>query len=152
MKNLLVIFIGFILISACNSPTSKMESDSNLESKLKGTVLSDTNSIIMKELTEFDWDSLLILTPYAIPEALEKSYNVNLKPIYEVGIDYRDDICLLIFFKNREIINYVEYPRYPGDFSGATIRMVGKEDAVYEIVITEEKSTDGNDWIRLKHK
>ena len=82
MKKLLVIFIGLILISACNSPTSKMESDINLETKLRETVLSDKDSFIMKELTEFDWDSLLILTPYAIPEAFEKSYNINLKPIY----------------------------------------------------------------------
>jgi len=116
MKKLLVIFIGLILISACNSPTSKMESDSNLETKLRETVLSDKDSFIMKELTEFDWDSLLI------------------------------------FFKNREIICYVENPRYPGDYSGDTIRMIGKENAIYEIVITDEKSTDGNDWIRLKLK
>lgn len=46
----------------------------------------------------------------------------------------------------------IEYPRYPGDFADNKIEFIRRNDAVFDIVVTDQKSIDGNGWIELRKR
>lgn len=59
-----------ILILSCNQ---KLESDQFLENSIREKVLSGDKTIDLNEIADFNWDSLIILTPYSNPEILRKN-------------------------------------------------------------------------------
>ena len=151
MKNFPLIIILAISIISCSGP-EKLESDKSLENSIRQNVLSGKEILNFTELTQFKWDSLIILTPYSDPESLSDKFNVDFSPVEHAGIQHRDDINLIIFFDGGAPTKIVEYPRYPGDFANNEIRFVKRDEAKYNIVVTDQLSTGGEKWINVIKK
>ncbi|RDV15410.1 hypothetical protein DXT99_10165 [Pontibacter diazotrophicus] len=151
MKNFSLIVILTMFTLSCSGP-EKLESDKSLENSIQQNVSSGQETLDFNELTQFKWDSLIILTPYSNPESLADKFDVNFSSIEHAGIQSRDDINLIIFFDEGEPIRMVEYPRYPGDFANNEIRFVRRNEAIYNIVVTDQLSTGGDKWINVIKK
>lgn len=123
--------------------------DKDLEDKIKKSVASGGKVLDLAVVTDFDWDSLLIITPYANFDDTEKVLNIDLGRTKHSRIESRDDINQLIFYKGREPVKMVEYPRHYGDFANNEIRFIGRDSAKFDIVVTMAKET-GADWVTLK--
>ncbi|MGD8782670.1 MAG: hypothetical protein PVH88_27405 [Ignavibacteria bacterium] len=145
----IIFFIFFI--SACNF-TERIRSDEQLKTKIEEVVLSGEETLNFNDITEFDWNNLVIFTPYSSIEKYGSIFNIDVKPILYTGMSYRDDVCLLVFLKNNKIINVVEYPRYPGDFSNNEIKKIGSEEAEFEIKENGDKTRSGKSWIVVQLK
>ncbi len=148
-KNLILI----VLLISC-SGNKKLESDPILVQRLQRQVKSGQPILNLGQLTEFQWDSLLILTPYSQVDIIEKRLSIDLSKIKPSKIEFNDGINQLIFFHNGFAVKMIEYPRYPGDFDNEQnrIKFIRKDQATFDIIITDKKASDGRDWIELKKK
>ena len=99
-KIILLIFIA--ILSSCNS-FFQLNSDKELTYKINSEYLKENKPIDLTKITDFEWDNYIILTPYSIPEEVEKKYNVDLSNIsqYETVDDSK---TILVFIKNKKSI------------------------------------------------
>ncbi len=79
---------------SCNQH-NKLESDNFLEDSIRKQVLSGQQTLNLKEIAEFKWDSLIILTPYSDPKTLSEQLKVDFSNVEHAGIQFRDDINLI---------------------------------------------------------
>ncbi len=148
MRSSLIIILILFTIQSC----SKLKNDEQLELKIKEVVLSGKDELILKDLTNFEWDNLLILTPYSSIATFEEKLKINLTKVQDVGIESRDDITQLIFVLDKKPVRTITYPRYPGDFVEREIKLIPKDKAVFKIIVTQQVNSNGDKWIKLERK
>ena len=71
-------------------------------------------------------------------------------PISHVGIEHRDDICLIVFFENETINNQVEYPRGSGDFSNNGVEFIKSGKAIFKIRNSHQVTLGGMELILVE--
>lgn len=86
----------------------QLENDKNLAEKIKKEIYKDNHNFHFSSLTNFDWDSLIILGPYTSIEDIEKEFELDLNNINQNGIAYTDYFNLIVFLKNNRSIKIVE--------------------------------------------
>jgi len=147
--NNLILIATLIGLFSCGQ-SERLNTDSELDEKIKEVVTSGQRTLDLRKLTDFEWDSLLILTPYVNSDKIEEEFKINLSRTKHSGIESRDDINQLIFFDNGEPVDMVECPRHPGDFSKNKVEFIKRDNAVFDIIITTQKTAGGDDWIELR--
>jgi len=147
--NKIIFILSSITFVACEQVTT-LKSDNELKEIIKEKVLSGQESLDLKTLTDFQWDSLIILTPYENYDEIENQYNIDLSQVMHSNIESRDDISQLIFFREGRAIRMVEYPRFPGDFSTNNVEFIERDSAIFDIVHTKEKTVNGDVWVKLR--
>jgi hypothetical protein len=140
--------LTLLVISSCGQK-ELLNTDKKIENKIKTAVTSGQKTLDLKTITDFTWDSLLIITPYANYDEIEKDLNIDLSKIKHSNIESRDDINQLIFYYNGEPFKMIEYPRYPGDFADNKVEFIQKDGSVFDIQVTKQKTVSGDDWIKL---
>lgn len=120
-----------ILISGCD--TSFMAENPDLEKSFKEYVHEDT--LILSDITDFDWDVVFIMEPYTPYETILNEHGISNKKI-ETNIESLDDIILIIFCKDKQIVQYCNLPRYLFDEYFITSKKE-KKDAIF--IINNEK-------------
>ncbi|MEX0998234.1 MAG: hypothetical protein WDZ45_14370 [Flavobacteriaceae bacterium] len=146
--NKIIFILSLLVFVACKQET-KLNSDNELKEIIKKKVTSGQKSLDLRKITEFQWDSLIILTPYINYDKIETQFNTNLSQVRHTSIQSRDDISQLIFFKDGEPIKMIEYPRFPGDFATNKVEFIKRDNAKFDIVITNEKTIGGDYVIKL---
>jgi hypothetical protein len=145
-----LIFLAILFVFSSCEQAERLNTDIELEEKIKESVTSGQTTLDLGKLAAFDWDSLLILTPYVDPDKLEEEFGINLSRTKHSMIQSRDDINQLIFFDNRKPVDMVEYPRYPGDFSKNKVQFIERDSSIFDIIVTTRKTDEGDYWIELK--
>jgi hypothetical protein len=130
--------------------SGKLDTDADLKEKIEEGVASGQRTLDLGRFTDFEWDSLLILTPYVNSDEMEEQFRINLSRTKHSGIESRDDINQLIFFDKGEPVNMVEYPRHHGDFSKNNVKFIQRDSAVFDITMTAKETIGGDDWIELR--
>jgi len=95
----------------------------NFEDKLKTSIKNQIEKkgkarIVIKDLTDFDWDYFFCVSPYSELSRVENITNIDVSILKKTRIRYRDDINVLVFIKSDKITKYIEFPIYFGDFMG----------------------------------
>jgi len=133
MKKIIGIGILFFSIISCGY-LFQLENDEILTEKIETELNSKNNKVDFAKVTDFEWDSLIILGPYSQVENIEEELNLNLTNIRQNGIEYSDYYDLVVFLKDKKSVKIIELKRAmsPG-----------------RIVIDKDKSTfiKGNDGI-----
>ncbi|MBU7591170.1 hypothetical protein FVO58_01200 [Metabacillus halosaccharovorans] len=80
----------------------------------------NNTEISINSLADFDWDKGFLITPYSTQEGIDEQLGVHFKD--PSNIDWRDDIFLLVFMKDDEVVQYVEIDR-----QGAYFKLGEKE-------------------------
>lgn len=81
-------------------------------------IVADTSHhiIALDALTTFTWEKAYLFTPYSTQESMAEQLGIkNFKDPSD--LDYRDDIYLLVFVQDDQVIQYVEIERQGEDFS-----------------------------------
>ena len=94
---------------------NRASEDTVLAMKILEQAESGSTEIALSTLTDFDWEKAAVYGPYTTVDVIEESLNVKFKGSTQ-GIDYREDIFLLVFAKGNHAIKTVELSRRVGDY------------------------------------
>lgn len=112
---------------------------------------SDNSSPIrLKDLTDFPWDRVHIFTPYQATETIDENLGYVWQPARSIGLYQRDDVNLLVFTNNGQVVFYVKHERHLGDFKGNYKKGgYSSDEAIFQVVEWGTHS-QGRPWLRLK--
>ena len=110
MKKAIVIGVLFLSIISCGY-LFQLKNDEKLAEKIEKELNSENGAIDFAKMTDFDWDSLIILGPYTTIENIEKEFDLNLANIRQNGIHYSDYYDLFVFIKDKKSVKIVELKR-----------------------------------------
>ncbi len=105
-----------IITLGCNSHSKSELIFKNKLGEIIHSAKSDTISIKMAELVEFEWDYFLVIPPYTIIDRLEDEMMIDLEKVKRTQIQYREDINVLCFIKNDKLVDCFIQPFHPIDF------------------------------------
>jgi len=105
-----IIGILFLSIISCGY-LFQLENDEKLAKKIETELNSENVTVDFAKMTDFDWDSLIILGPYTTIENVEEEFNLNLANIKQNGIHYTDYYYLVVFIKNKKSVKIIELNR-----------------------------------------
>ncbi len=101
----------------------------------------------LERLQVVDWDKLYIFGPYTPTNDIEQKIGAISVTVKEIDIEARDDINLLVFMLQSEVIVVVPYPRQKVDFSRvASGTPIFKEKSFFTIV----ESADEKEWFYVE--
>lgn len=158
MKTCLItgfIAINLLFLSFCTD--DKCQSNDVLKARLESAILaakpdSKESVVNFHQLTNFDWDELLIISPYGLVDSLAKE-GIEADCINQTNIAQRDDICVLAFLKNKKLVNHIVYPRWPGDFSEIKgengYKRFSRKNTRFLVKSTNEKTNSGKPFLRI---
>lgn len=153
----LTLFFSIIVLNSCNPSKieSKLESDKVLESKFE--ILTQnarkTNTTIifrLDTLTNFSWDTAVILTPYFNIGRLENNIKVDLTEIKNTKISNDEVSNVIAFIRNGKLINFIDLPRGKGDFSSDTSTIYTQNNCIFELIATDHKFQSGQSIVTIK--
>lgn len=118
-------FLLCCLTSSCFFIEEKCQ-DINLEERIN-YLIQDKNSglatIRLDTINSFEWNSLLVLQPYAQLDQAENRYGVSLSCVSK-SIQSFDNIITISFLNNKECVSYIELYR--------TFRLIDEKKVLYE--------------------
>lgn len=153
------LFLAAILPS-CNSSSESSDEiyvDHELENRLEQLTeigRYDTVRIMFRldTLTDYSWDTLIIVTPYYPIEEIEQQTKVDLAAIKNTGIENDEASNVLAFVKNGQLISYVDLPRPKGDFASNSdsLIIVTPENSTFVLERTEKYFVSGQAVVKIK--
>ena len=113
LKKIIIFLLICISLIACSQQD---ERDTDLEAAMYSVVKDDNNTKIpLSELTAFSWDKAFLFTSYTPSENIEKKLGTKFKD--KSNIEMREDIYLLVFLEEGEVVKYAELDRQGLSFS-----------------------------------
>ncbi len=76
---------------------------------------TDEIELDFEELFDFKWDKVYVFKPYTPIDEVNKQLGFTWLGAKSTGIDYRDDVNLIVFVENNQVAQYIELPRSYGD-------------------------------------
>jgi len=89
----------------------------SLAAAISQTYSGDLSIVDFSVLTNFSWDRLYVFGPYTTSKMIDKSLGRFWFGSRFTTIESNDRISLLVFTKNGHVVQYLEFPRWQGDFS-----------------------------------
>lgn len=83
---------------------------------------SEHTSVDLASAVPGNWDRVCILGPYSDDAAAAQTLGFKWPAETLTDIEFNDGISLLVFVRDRTVVNYVEHPRRSGDFTNLSGR------------------------------
>lgn len=105
--------------------------DDNLSIKISKEIEynKETN---LSEMNGFDWDSMIVLPPYALLDKVAEEHQLDLSGV-DKHISSSDEINVILFLKEKKAIKSCTLSRTLGDFKD-TNKEIGKEHANFKVI------------------
>ena len=123
MQKLFVIltFVGFL--AGCNSAATQTRD--SLTDQLESSV----ETISLADIGPSDWERLCVLAPYSTNESTIAQLGFDWNAEGETGIEQRDDIYVLVFADQENVLSHVEMPRQPRELLNSSISCLARSDS-----------------------
>lgn len=110
MKKWSMLIFSLLLLTGCSQHNTSLE-------KAVGTIVEEEkkNEINIEELADFEWDKGFLFAPYTPQKTIEEQLGVEFKD--PSNLSSREDIYLLVFMNNDEVVQYAEIKRQKASFS-----------------------------------
>ncbi len=117
--------IAMLLLSACTS------SNNSISQKLTAEFDASTSAPIdLAKLGPPTWEKVCVLGPYITNGEAEKVLGFKWDVEQKSSIAKNDNINLLVFVKDREVLAYAEHPRNKGDFLKLQSRCLTRKQSI----------------------
>jgi len=93
---------------------------SSLVQEIQKNRAGEVDKVDLSLLSTSTWDKVYVFRPYTLPEKIDKVLGNYWIGSRFTEIKSSDRISLLVFTKNGQVVQYLEFPRSQGDFSPAT--------------------------------
>lgn len=131
----------FAIINALFYHFTHITMDAHLQNSIETTIETDS-AIDFSKVTDFDWDTLYVFTPYSSPnEILNEDDIITFNSNF--SIEYLDTIVMLGFVKDHYLVAYVELPRSQVTNLSTISMRFSKDTAIFKIRPVET-NTDEN--------
>lgn len=107
----IMIFINFYF-----QDIARKEIRSNLIDSIEQLENRQVEYIDFMQITSFSWDRLYIFTPYTNYKTIDETLGFYWLPARSSLIQSKDYVYLLVFLKNRHVVQYVEFYSNEGNF------------------------------------
>lgn len=101
--------------------------DTVLAMKILEQAENGETEISLSPLTDFEWEKALVYGPYTTVDVIEESLDIEFKGSTN-GIDFREDIFLLVFAKGNHAIKTAVLSRKAGDYYEKNGTLTPKND------------------------
>ncbi|PID14527.1 hypothetical protein CSV63_12190 [Sporosarcina sp. P34] len=115
-KMVWVVFATLFLLICTTFFLHRATEDPLLAKRIDDLASKGVTEISLTSLTDFEWNKAMVYGPYTSKEIIEGSLNSKFKGSTQ-GIEYRDDIFLLVFAKDHYVVKTVKLSRRGVDFS-----------------------------------
>lgn len=122
---IVVVVIAFIL------DLNRAQKNRELENLIYSIVEDKKNrEFNLNPLTDFTWDNAELFGPYTTKELIEESLGVSYNG-QTGGIDYREDLFLLVFLHDNKVVQYAYLDRQDGvNFGGKKADITPFDDVI----------------------
>ena len=131
-------YAAIVLLAASTGCT---DYSSRISDQFNGTGRS---SIDLMQAVPTAWDRVCVLGPYSLDEDAERTLGFKWPVESRTDIEEGDGIALLLFVRNDTVVEYVDYPRDQGDFSGLASQCFKSSNAKFRTVPDSREN-----WARL---
>lgn len=128
-----------MLLAGCGANSRDQVAISN---QLKEAIDSSADIINLDQVGSPAWSRFCVISPYSSNGDVENVLGFSWDADEKTSIQFSDQIVLLMFVDNNDVVSYVEYPRQDGDFAGFSPPCLSRENA--KVVRVQE-----DDWLRL---
>lgn len=118
-------FLILLVITGCSQQNKALENSIY-------SIVEDQNNeeIQVQSLTDFEWDKAFLFEPYTSNDVIIKTLGVDFKD--PSNIEMREDIYLLVFLHENNVVHYVEINRQQNSFSlGEKEYITPNEDLIF---------------------
>lgn len=128
----LLMILGIIVLFGYYK-INKVEEDIELKKKII-KIADKEEEVNFQEITDFDWDSIYIFTPYSDPKNVFKENKVkNYNNLF--NINHNDGINMIAFVNKNKLVKYVEINRLDFEFEHIENYKVSKNDAIFNVIV-----------------
>lgn len=132
--------IGLMLLAqwGCDGATSKISEELTRQFQASGR-----SFVNLAEVVPSVWDRVCILGPYSDDKAFKLTLGFDWPERSKASIGTNDGIALLLFLKDRQVLEWVEHSRQNGDFTNLSRQCFSKEEAHFEHLSNPPKGYPG---------
>lgn len=96
-----------------------------------------SNEINFAKITNFQWDTMYVFTPYLQPKDILEEDNISTYNS-DFNIEYLDSINMIGFVNSIKLVGFVELPRIYGEFDLTNDIKFSKEETKFNILQGKE--------------
>ncbi len=110
---LFYLIICMVSLICCNKINNSVSEEiAKKVSDGEGAIINIAN------LTNFEWDKLYIFDPYESRDNIQNTIGQVFLKANDIHISVSEEVTLLVFTKDGNVVHYFNHPRRKGDFSG----------------------------------
>lgn len=109
----LALLTALIFLPACEDPQSP---DLSLGQRISDAATDSNAQLDVSSLTDFEWDSLYVFTPYTTREAIDSALGFPWNHDAVARIEMLDSFNLLVFVHDQQVVRFVEQSIIEPDF------------------------------------
>ena len=132
---LILILLGCILLLEINK-SNEIKEDVALKSIIIETV-QKSNEIDFDKITNFEWDTMYVFTPYSNPKDILEKDNISTYNSSFI-IENSDTINMIGFVKSNKLVGFVELPQIYGGVDLTNVIKFSKEETKFNILQGKE--------------
>lgn len=114
----IIFFLAIFLITKSDQ-NERAILDQNIVQIINDYDRGKTDCINFDMINLFNWDRLYIFAPYSTPEKIESTIKTIWFGSRFTHIDTNENIALLVFLQNGNVVQYIEFWRGDGDFANS---------------------------------
>ena len=126
MQPRLTTLLLLALLAACGRPGAEISREIARQFQLSGG-----GSVNLAQAVPGAWDEVCVLGPRSDNIAASNTLGFDWNAESRTSIDTDDNISLLVFVRDGEVLDYVEHPRADGDFSRVSGKCFPREESVF---------------------
>lgn len=140
----LVFFIALFFASCGNTNTDKRLSKHILEN-VQLAHQQNALQFDFSTIQEFNWENMLIITPYMPDEQLEDILKNEASKLKHLRMHERDDIHALVFLHKKKIVKLAQLATVDCNFANIPANLIDRKEAVFNLV-------EENGYLKLIHQ
>jgi hypothetical protein len=114
------------LLAGCGRPGAELSREIARQFQLSGG-----GSVNLAQAVPGPWEEVCVLGPRSDNIVAGNTLGFDWNAQARTSIEDNDNIALLVFVKDGEVLEYVEHPRADGDFSRLSGKCFAREESVF---------------------
>ncbi|MEL7144052.1 MAG: hypothetical protein AAFY33_19410 [Cyanobacteria bacterium J06643_4] len=129
-KRLVLIASLGIALVGCREPKNYSSEREFLEREIDGLIDLPVSEVDLSEVTVSGWSRVCVMGPYSNNEVAETLLGFPWDMEAASSVERYDNVTLLAFVTEDEVVTHVDYPRVKGDFSQLGNVCIDRDQAI----------------------